>query len=123
VNGDGKLDLVTANNEDDDVLVLLGDGNGGFARAPGSPFPVGRSPYPIGLADVNGDGKLDVFAPNSRPVVRTVTILLGDEINLHTLCGAALAMMATAGKGQRHSSGWLTNRFDVRILPPLIGPR
>ena len=78
VNGDGKLDLVTANNEDDDVSVLLGDGKGGFARAPGSPFPVGRSPYPIELADVNGDGKLDVVAPNSGPGRRTVTVLFGD---------------------------------------------
>jgi len=78
VDGDGKLDLVTANNEDDDVSVLLGDSKGGFARAPGSPFPVGRSPYPIELADVNGDGKLDVVAPNSGPGRRTVTVLLGD---------------------------------------------
>ena len=78
VNGDGKLDLVSANNEDDDVSVLLGDGHGGFARAPGSPFPVGRSPYPIELADVNADGKLDVLAPNSGPGRRTVTVLLGD---------------------------------------------
>jgi hypothetical protein len=78
VNGDAKLDLVTANNEDDDVSVLLGDGKGGFARGPGSPFPVGRSPYPIELADVNHDGKLDVVAPNSGPDRRTVTVLLGD---------------------------------------------
>jgi len=78
VNGDGKLDLVTVNNEDDDVSVLLGNGKGGFARAPGSPFPVGRSPYPIELADVNGDNKLDVVAPNSGPGRRTVTVLLGD---------------------------------------------
>jgi hypothetical protein len=78
VNGDAKLDLVTANNEDDDVSVLLGDGKGGFARASGSPFPVGPGPYPIELADVNGDGRLDVLAPNSRPGFRTVTVLLGD---------------------------------------------
>jgi hypothetical protein len=78
MNGDGVLDLVTANNEDNDVSMLLGDGQGGFARAPKSPFPVGRSPYPIALADVNGDRKLDVVAPNSEPRVRTLTVLLGD---------------------------------------------
>ncbi|MCI0535230.1 MAG: alpha/beta fold hydrolase [Verrucomicrobiales bacterium] len=78
LNGDGILDLVTANNEDNDVSVLLGDGNGGFAKGRDSPFPVGRSPYPIALADVNGDQHLDLAAPNSGPGVRTLTVLLGD---------------------------------------------
>jgi hypothetical protein len=46
MNGDNKLDLVTVNNSDNDVSIALGDGRGGFSRAPGSPFPVGPSPYP-----------------------------------------------------------------------------
>jgi hypothetical protein len=33
-NNDGKLDLVTANNEDDDISVLLGNGNDRFVPAP-----------------------------------------------------------------------------------------
>src|SRR5262249_14909171 len=78
VNGDGKLDLVTANNDDNDVAVLLGDGKGGFAPAPGSPFPVGPSPYPLAVGDVNGDGQPDIITPNSKPGERTVTVLLGD---------------------------------------------
>jgi hypothetical protein len=78
MNGDGILDLVTANNEDDDVSVLLGNGRGGFAPAPKSPFPVGRSPYPLALVDVNGDGQLDVVAPNTPPGTRTLTMLFGD---------------------------------------------
>jgi hypothetical protein len=78
LDGNGVLDLVTANNEDNDVSVLLGQGDGRFVGAPGSPFPVGRSPYPIALADVNGDGKLDLVAPNSGPANRTITVLLGD---------------------------------------------
>jgi hypothetical protein len=80
VNNDGKLDLVTANNEDDDVSVLLGDGRGRFTPSPKSPFPVGRSPYPLALADVNSDRNLDIIAPNSAPDVRTATVLLGDGL-------------------------------------------
>jgi len=78
VNGDGKLDLVTANNSDNDVSVLLGDGKGGFAPAAGSPFPAGPGPYPLALADVNGDAKLDLIVPNPKPGARRITLLLGD---------------------------------------------
>ena len=78
VNRDGKLDLVTANNDDNDVSVMLGDGKGGFARAPGSPFPVGPGPYPLAVGDVNGDGRPDIVTPNSKPGDRSLTVLLGD---------------------------------------------
>jgi hypothetical protein len=80
VNGDGKLDLVTANNEDGDVAVQLGDGKGGFAAAPGSPFAAGLSPYPLAVGDVNGDGRPDIVVPNSKPGSRTVTVLQGDGV-------------------------------------------
>jgi hypothetical protein len=78
VNGDGKLDVITGNTDDNDVAVLLGDGKGGFAPAPGSPFKVGPSPYTLAVGDVNGDGKPDIITPNSEPGDRTVTVLLGD---------------------------------------------
>jgi hypothetical protein len=78
VNDDGKLDLVTANNSDNDVSVLLGDGKGAFTPAPGSPFPVGPGPYPLALGDVNGDSKLDIVAPNLGLPKGQITVLLGD---------------------------------------------
>jgi FG-GAP-like repeat/EF hand len=78
VNRDGKLDLITANNEDGDISVLLGDGKGSFTRARGSPFPCGPSPYPVALADVNGDSNLDIVVPNTAPGPTTITVLLGD---------------------------------------------
>jgi hypothetical protein len=78
LNGDDKRDLVIANNDDNDVAVMLGDGKGGFAPAPGSPFPVGPGPYPLSVGDVNRDGKPDLVIPNSKPGARTLTVLLGD---------------------------------------------
>ena len=80
-NRDGNLDIVTANNEDADLSLLLGDGNGRFAIAPRSPFPCGPSPYPIASADLDADGIPDVLVPNSVHAdagVRTLTVLRGD---------------------------------------------
>lgn len=61
LNGDRKLDLITANNADNDVSIAFGDGRGHFTRAPAT-FAVGPSPYPFALDDVNNDGRLDIIA-------------------------------------------------------------
>lgn len=37
LNGDGSLDLVTANSDSNDVSVLLGTGTGSFGTATNSP--------------------------------------------------------------------------------------
>ena len=70
VNGDGKLDLVVGDLNG--VSVLLGDGTGAFAAA--SPQrPAGLAgPWAFGtteifLADVNGDGRLDIVAVKDDP--------------------------------------------------------
>ena len=76
VNGDGRLDIGTSNQNDNSVSVLLGDGRGGFRAAAGSPFRVGRAPYPLALGDMNGDGKPDVVTPDVRS--NTITVLKGD---------------------------------------------
>ena len=83
VNRDGKPDLLTTNFEGGSVSVLLGDGKGGFKNAPGSPFPAGRSPFCQAIADVNGDGKLDLVIGgfSGHPEDSSadgVSILLGD---------------------------------------------
>ncbi|HKS29862.1 MAG TPA: VCBS repeat-containing protein [Pyrinomonadaceae bacterium] len=76
LNVDGNLDITTSNQDDNSVSVLLGDGRGSFKPANGSPFAVGRAPYPHAVADVNGDGKPDIAAPNVGG--NSVTVLLGD---------------------------------------------
>jgi hypothetical protein len=76
LNSDGKLDITTSNQDDNSVSVLLGDGRGSFKPAGGSPFAVGRAPYPHAVGDVNRDGKPDIAAPNVGS--NNVTVLLGD---------------------------------------------
>jgi hypothetical protein len=76
VNRDGKPDIIVANTEDETISVLLGDGNGHFRLAPGSPFPCGKGPNDIAVADMNGDGNPDLVIANTGTPY--LTILLGD---------------------------------------------
>ncbi len=60
LDGDGNLDLVTPNWGHGTVTILLGDGEGHFAQAPGSPYAAGPAPFSAAIADLDGDGRLDV---------------------------------------------------------------
>jgi hypothetical protein len=64
-NDDGKADLAIANGSSDTISVLLGNGDGTFALAPGSPFPSGgHGPSALAGADFTGDGKEDIAVAN-----------------------------------------------------------
>src|SRR5207248_3303624 len=68
LNGDGKLDIVTANGGlanlggSNDLSVLLNSGGGNFA--PAVSVPSGTLPNDVVIADFNGDGILDLAAPS-----------------------------------------------------------
>jgi hypothetical protein len=61
-NGDGKVDLVTANATGNSVSLLLGNGNGTFQSQ--SSISAGTSLFGIVAGDFNNDGKMD-FAVTS----------------------------------------------------------
>src|SRR5262249_37392337 len=81
LNGDGHLDLALGRHNSYGVMLLLGDGKGGFALAANSPIVMkeGKDPHTHGLdvGDVNGDGKIDLVTVNSNPN-NDVSIALGD---------------------------------------------
>lgn len=58
-------DLVIANSTSNTVTVLLGNGDGTFSEAPGSPFSVGAQPRAVVIADFNNDGNLDFAVADS----------------------------------------------------------
>ncbi len=72
---DGDPDLAVVDLADAAVVVMLGDGSGGFAATP-SPISVGLGPQAIAAGDLNGDAHVDLAVPNGDD--GTVTLLLGD---------------------------------------------
>src|SRR5207245_1141500 len=55
VNGDGRLDLITATQNNSRVSIFLGNGDGTFGDE--THFTAGMGPRAVAVADVSGDGK------------------------------------------------------------------
>lgn len=100
LDGDGHLDvlLVKGRHWPLDNLVLLGDGTGSFA----APYPLGGTPdrsYSGVLADLDGDGDLDVVVSNDDP----------DEKRIHLNNGSGrFTLASTFGSG-----AWPTRHVDI----------
>jgi hypothetical protein len=62
VNGDGKIDLVSANANANTLTVLTNNGIGVFGS--NATLNVGTGPRSVSAADINGDGKLDLICAN-----------------------------------------------------------
>jgi len=79
VNGDGKPDLIITHSNPSTVSILLGNGDGSFGAS--ADIGVGGTVVEddaasIVIADLNGDGKLDLAVPNES--LDAVSVLLGN---------------------------------------------
>ncbi|MCL2660567.1 MAG: FG-GAP-like repeat-containing protein, partial [Acidobacteriaceae bacterium] len=85
-NGDGKQDLAMAVSGTvglipNTVIIFLGNGDGTFTQAPGTPVPVGTTPQSIAVGDFNGDSIPDLAVAS---VSGMPSILLGDGTGVFT---------------------------------------
>src|SRR5262249_20237569 len=85
VNGDGKLDLITADKSDNAITVLLGNGDGTFTPIGSFATGAGTAPVAFDVADLNGDGKPDLAVADSGAA--TVTLMTNDGVGDFTATG------------------------------------
>jgi len=101
LNNDGFADLVTSNDGDQTVSVLVGKGDGTFTL-PAVDYPAGKLPVAVTIADLNKDNIPDVVVANSGTT--TVSVLPG-------LGGGVLAapLAFQVGSSPRHLTTGLLN--------------
>jgi hypothetical protein len=75
LDGDTRLDLLTANGAADSISIALG-GAEGFGAA--TVIPVGTTPRRVALADLDGDGAMDLVSANRTSSSLTL-LLTADE--------------------------------------------
>jgi len=98
MDGDGKLDLATANQLDNTVSVLLntGTGTGTTSFATHADFATGNQPYCVAISDMDGDGKPDLEVTNFNS--NSVSVLLNTGTTTGTVSFGAHADFATGTK-------------------------
>jgi hypothetical protein len=87
INGDGRVDLVSANSTGPgSVTIFTNNGAGGFGT--NATYSVLGQPYCVAAADLNGDGKMDLItADNILPLLTVLTNNGGGSFGTETNYG------------------------------------
>ncbi len=112
LNGDLRLDLITANSESGDLSVLLGRGGASFS-AP-QKFPVSGSPNAVVVADLNGDGIPDLATANRFS--NNVSLLIGQSNDASPLNFVVQPGIAVGDS----PSDLAVGDFDLNSIPDLV---
>jgi FG-GAP-like repeat/Abnormal spindle-like microcephaly-assoc'd, ASPM-SPD-2-Hydin len=114
-NGDGKLDLVTANGVGDTVSVFLGNGNGTFA-APVA-YATASGPLSLITADFNDDGKLDVAVGTGG----TISVLIGNGDGTFQAHRDTNLLSSTSAQGLASGDFNKDGKMDIVVVGTLAG--
>ncbi len=119
-NRDGRADLAVTAAGDNTLTILLGNGDGTFAPAAGSPIIVGTFPVAVRIGDFNSDGLQDLAVANAMD--NTVTILLGNGDGTFTASSGSPVstgnfpfFLAVADFGNGHADIAVTNETDNTV--------
>jgi hypothetical protein len=106
IDGDGKLDIATANNTGNTISVLRNNSIPGFIVS-GSlidkvDFPTGLNPYLIAIADIDGNGKPDL-------------------VNGYNSGGTYVSVLKNTSTAGTIGPGSVAARYDVTVLSSPYG--
>ena len=114
-------DLVIANSTSNNVTVLLGNGDGTFTEAAGSPYAVGTEPSSVVVADFNGDGNLDFAVANKGD--NTISVFKGDgKGGFKAFPKSPWALQNNATISEKGPVALATANFKNTTLPNLTAP-
>ncbi len=114
INNDGYLDILTANESDSSLSVLLNQGNGEFIES--ANYAVGEWPVTLTIEDFNQDGFADIAVASSNGLAGFISILLnqrnGDfELTL-PLPDRTVQSFETPGREQLMVADFNSDGFD-----------
>jgi FG-GAP-like repeat len=126
LNGDNKLDVVTANTGGArGVSVLLGNGDGTFRAK--ADYQAGYSPWSVAVADFNRDGSADLAVTDNASGTASVSMLLGNgdgtfKAKTDVSLGNVRPRTVTVGDFNRDGSADLAfGDFDRNAVGVLLG--
>ena len=113
INGDGKVDIAVANNDNNTVWVFPNtSSNGNITLASKVSFSTGNQPRTVSLGDFNGDGRPEMVTPNwvaytasvlenrvGLAIAATVCPPVGNTIISSFVTGAAYQWQVDSGNG------------------------
>ncbi len=123
-NADGNQDFAVTNFEDSTLSLFLGNGDGTFKQATGSPFTLPTTttgPIAMTSGDFNSDGNLDLALVNET--TNNVTILLGNGNATFSLAAGSpfavgkfpVAIASADLNGDSHADIVVVNQADNTI--------